>query len=150
MKLTLVFTQVYPFGLKVSIFLWKSLLASFFSIAESDRRCCVAHLYRHHHCSHHCHPNSHHYMYHYMHYTCQPRRHGHRVVNETASRTLFWSWFCLINITFHRHRRPINSNHNTFAVFPLPYLRKVLSEGCFFCDFLDEYCEEKSETFTEF
>ena len=41
---------------------------------------------------------------------------------STASRTLFWSWFGLIPL----HCRPINSNNNTLAVFPLPCIRKVL------------------------
>ena len=45
--------------------------------------------------------------------------------SSTASHTLFWSWFGLINLMLPRHR-PINSNNNTCAVFLLPCLRKLL------------------------
>ena len=134
MKLTLVFfTQVHPLVWKHQ-FSFENRYKLHFS--QSDHRCCVAHdhLYRHHiHCSHHCHPNSHHYMYHYMHYPCQPRRRAMDIVNGIAHIILKLILSNKSNVSSSStHRRPINSNNNTLAVFHLPCIRKVLRVDSWF------------------
>ena len=116
------FTQVdlHPFALKASSFLWKSLLALFFSIksplsSSTSSSLSSSSLLT----SLSSYLSSLHVSLSLTVSTAPPWP------SSTASHTLFWSWFGLINLMLPRHR-PIYSNSNPLAVFPLPRLRKGL------------------------